>query len=355
MKEITTGRPAHSGNGVDGKDDTALVTTDDVVTAVSQPSGRIDYGAFDDTAFVTTRRKRRGLWLVIGLVALLLVVAAFFLFRSTRAVTTATVQRGTIISSVQTTGKLQAQRQASLSFKQSGRVDSVLVKEGDAVITGTVLAELDTSTLQRQLNEASVQLQISKLRLDQAKQGATPAEIAAATADLDGAISRLNQVRAGGRAEDIAAAQALLNQAQSKLDVLKKGPSALDISAAQAKLDQAKANLSLATTSSANAKEQARLALQDAQSAFDKGTGTQSKLDQAKSNYDAAKSAETAQVNAANAAVREAEAALSKLKAGATADDIKQAEAAVSSGQRQSRQGQVRLYPRANRGSADAC
>lgn len=330
MKETTTDRPAHTGNGANGKDDMALVTTEEVVTAIERPSEAIDYATFDDSEYMVTKRRRGRMWLALGIAALLVAGALFFLLRPGKSLTTVTVRRGAIISSVQTTGKLEAQRQARLSFKQSGRVERVAVKEGDTVTATQVLAELDTSALQRQLDEANVQLQISRLRLEQAKEGALPEDIAAATADLNGAISRLNQVRAGGRAEDIASAQALLNQAQSKLDALKKGPSALDIASAQARLDGAKANSSLVVTTAANEKEQARLLLQEAQKAFDNGTGTQAKLDQAKSNYEAAKSAEVSQVNAADAALREAEAAFSKLKAGPSADDLKQAEAGVS-------------------------
>jgi HlyD family secretion protein len=339
MKDITTEKPfelpAHKGNGAGHSDAAALVITDEVEqltldTGPSRPAERVDYTTFDDTAFVVTKRRRRRMWLAIGLGVALLVALLFFLLRSSKNLPTVIVRRGTIISSVETTGKLEAEKRARLSFKQSGRVESVKVKAGDSVSSGDVLAELDTSTLQRQLNEAEVQLQISKLKLEQARLGAQPEDIAAATADLAGAVSRLNQVRAGGRAEDIAGAQALLNQAQAKLDALKKGPSALDISIAQAKLDQAKANRSLVGTTAANTKEQARIALQEAQTALDNGTGTQAKVDQARSNYDAAKSAEVSQISAADATVREAEAALSKLKSGPTPEDLKQAQAAVS-------------------------
>ncbi|HKP53187.1 MAG TPA: HlyD family efflux transporter periplasmic adaptor subunit [Chloroflexia bacterium] len=330
MKEVFTDRPAHTGNGTDGKDSTALVTTEEVVTNITLPSDREEYSTFDETGFAMSKRRGWRMWLFLGVAVLLVAAALFFLLRPGKGLPTATVRRGTIISSVETTGKLEAQRQARLSFKQSGRVEVVNKEAGADINVGDVLAELDTTTLKRQLNEATVQLEISKLELERAKEGAQPADIAAATADLNAAISRLNQVKSGGRAEDIASAQALLNQAQSKLDALKKGPSAQDLAGAQARLDQAKANRSLAVSKSANDKEQARLALEEAQKARDNGTGTQAKLDQAKSNYEAAKSAEVSQVSSADASVREAEAALSKLKAGATADELKQAEAAVS-------------------------
>src|SRR5687768_9459147 len=179
--------------------------------------------------------KRKRPWKVllpVLVLAVALAVAGYLLFRPSKTLSTATVQRGTIISTVETTGKLEAERSAKLSFKTSGRVEKVLVEPGDVVEEGNVLAELDTGSLQRQLNEAKTQLEISKLKLLQAKEGAQPADIAAATADLNGAIARLNQTRAGGRAEDIAAAQAQYNSAVANLDAVKKGPSAADIATA---------------------------------------------------------------------------------------------------------------------------
>jgi HlyD family secretion protein len=277
-------------------------------------------------------RKRRP-WRIILPVALVVVAAlalAYIFLRPTSTVTTAIVTRGTIISSVETTGKLQADLSAKLSFRSSGTVDKVLAKQGDKVKAGDVLAELDTASLQRQLKQAQAQLEISKLKLQQAKEGPQPADIAAATANLNGAVASLNSVRAGGRAEDIAAAQALFNQAQAKLDALNKGPSATDLAATQAKLDQAKANRDVVIATTANATEQARILLEQAKASTENWLDPAGKVEQARLNYVAAQQSQTAQVNAANAQVTEAQAALDKLKAGPTADDLRQAQEAVN-------------------------
>src|SRR5689334_9799652 len=89
----------------------------------------------------------------------------------------AAVVRGDIVSTVQTNGKVQAQTVASIGFRGGGRVVKVDVKEGEVVRAGQVLAELDADALTRQRDEAGVQLDIARLRLQQAGEGARPEEI----------------------------------------------------------------------------------------------------------------------------------------------------------------------------------
>lgn len=251
-----------------------------------------------------------------------LLLAAYLLFPRPKQVLTAVVQRGTIISTVQTTGKLEAQKSAKLSFRTSGQVTKVIKKQGDTVEVGDTLAELDTVPLRRQLDQARVQLNISKLRLQQAQEGAMPADVAAATAQLNGATAALDQTKAGARPEDIAAAQAQLNQAQAKLDATKRGPKQADIAAAQARLDQATANRDLVATTAANTREQARIAYNDAKGAATNFLDPGGQVEQARLNYEAAQKSETAQVSAANAQVSEAQQALNALKAGPSAEEV---------------------------------
>jgi multidrug efflux pump subunit AcrA (membrane-fusion protein) len=123
-----------------------------------------------ELASMRPRRNRLSIVIPVVLVLLLAVGALWWFFlRPGKAAPTAAVRRGTIISTVETTGKLEAQSSARLSFKVSGRVANVLVKQGDRVEEGQVLAELDMENLQRQLAEAKTQLEISKLKLQQAK------------------------------------------------------------------------------------------------------------------------------------------------------------------------------------------
>jgi HlyD family secretion protein len=276
------------------------------------------------------RRRRWRVIVPLALLAVALVAVAYFLATPSKAVSSATVTRGTIISSVETTGKLEAQDSARLSFKASGRVETVSAKVGDRVKKGQVLAELDTDNLERQLQEARTQLEISRLNVLKAKSGARPEDITAATADLNAANADMAALKAGATQDDINAAQAFLNQAQAKLDALKRGPSANDIAAAQAQLDQAKANRDYVAATAANATEQARILYVQAGSTTKNFLDPAGQLEQARLNYEAAQKSEKAQLAAADAKVTGTQSALDAVKAGPTQDDLRVAQEAVN-------------------------
>jgi HlyD family secretion protein len=268
-----------------------------------------------ELATMRPRRSRLPVVLPVLLVLLLAVGAVWWLFlRPGNALPTATVRRGDIISTVETTGKLEAQSSARLSFKVPGRVANVFAKQGDQVEEGEVIAALDTENLERQLAEASTQLEISKLKLQQAKEGARPEDIQAAAADLNSATARLNQVRSGSRSEDIAAAQAVLNQAQAKLDQVKKGASPEDIAQAEATVRQAQAKLDqVKAPATPDQIAQAEASVREAQAKYDSLAAGPTRED----------------IAASQAAVNQAQANLDKVKAGPTEQDIAAAQATL--------------------------
>jgi HlyD family secretion protein len=310
---------AHPGNGFDQTTVPNAVGTDGFAIA-GEEELRIE----------PPRRKRWKVIIPITLVLVLLVAGLYFLLRPTKSALSATVQKGTIISTVETTGKLQSENSTRLAFKNSGRVASVIAKPGDQVKAGDVLAELETNSLQRQLNEATIQLEISKLRLQQAKEGATEADVVAAEANVDTATADLNRVKVGSRPEDVQVAQSALAQAQSQLDQLKRGPSAQDIAIAQSRVDQAKGNRDLVANNAANRTEQARITMQQAASANQNWLDPDGRYEQARLNYEAAQRAEQSEVAIADAQLREAQEGLNRVKAGATPDEIRQAEEGVA-------------------------
>ena len=57
---------------------------------------------------------------------------------------TVTIARGDIAATVNGTGSIEPEAQVALSFRNPGRVQDVLVSEGQAVQKGQLLAELDT-------------------------------------------------------------------------------------------------------------------------------------------------------------------------------------------------------------------
>jgi HlyD family secretion protein len=70
------------------------------------------------------------------------------------ALQTTAARRGSIVLSASGTGTLQAANQADLSFKAGGKLTKLDVKVGDQVKEGQLLAELDNSSQQIQLQQA---------------------------------------------------------------------------------------------------------------------------------------------------------------------------------------------------------
>ncbi len=105
---------------------------------------------------------------------------------------TITIKRGDLPIIVTANGTIQPEKSINVSPKSSGRLKSLLVKEGQTVTAGQILAYMDESNTLGQITQADGQL-------------------ASAQASLD-------LLRAGNRAQDIAQAQANLINAQATLE-----------------------------------------------------------------------------------------------------------------------------------------
>ena len=158
-------------------------------------------------------------------------------------------------------------REVDLAFNDSQRVASVLVREGDSVRKGQVLARLDTSRLQPQLAQAEAQAAAQRAVVDRLHHGSRPQEIAQARANLalaqaDGRQARDNYQRlqtvfdsSAGRAvsrQELDDAKAQADVSDAKLAVSRKalqlallGPRKEDIAQAEATLDGEQAQVAL--------------------------------------------------------------------------------------------------------------
>ncbi len=92
-------------------------------------------------------------------------------------------------------GTLHASKEAELSFRRSGRIQSIAVEEGDDVAENDVLAELDASDVL--------------------------ASITATKAQIDEATALLNELIAGPRLQTIAVAEADVARLESSLELAK--------------------------------------------------------------------------------------------------------------------------------------
>jgi multidrug resistance efflux pump len=108
-------------------------------------------------------------------------------------------------SGLQGSGTVEA-RDIRVGSKIGGRIDKVLVREGDRVQSGQVLIAFDDKELQAALEQ-------SRAAAQKATRGYRPEEIAEARAAAAQAKAEYEQRRNGYRQEDIAAAQADLDRA----------------------------------------------------------------------------------------------------------------------------------------------
>jgi multidrug efflux pump subunit AcrA (membrane-fusion protein) len=130
----------------------------------------------DEGVLAPSERGRRGRRMLL-VVALVLVVGGaavgltLWLTKSSPApglavkTETVAVTTGTIKQTVAASGTLQPATQANLNFAVSGVVTAVSVKAGQTVTSGQVLAAIDPSALQAQLNAAEAQLVAAQARL----------------------------------------------------------------------------------------------------------------------------------------------------------------------------------------------
>ena len=157
--------------------------------------------------------------------------------------TTADVTRGSLISTVSATGSVAAPTQSKLSFRTGGRLAQLLVAVGDRVEEGQPLARIDESDLAVALSQAQANYRSAQAKLEQAKAGAKPEDIAIARSQLDSARLKLEQTRAVTQGPDLISAQSQLESAKIKLAQLLAGARPEELAAAQAQLDAAQARL----------------------------------------------------------------------------------------------------------------
>jgi RND family efflux transporter MFP subunit len=266
-----------------------------------------------------------------------------------------TAKRTSIVETVKGLGRVAATDEATMYFKQSGRLKRIYVEIGQRVRNGDRLAELETGTLETQVAQARINYEIAQLGLQRALERANTvdpgvrsaqAAIARAEAARANAAAALEKAQAGATSADlqtadagVAAAQASLEKAQADLARLKAPKSPDELGAARAALDKAQS------------------ALAQAQAAYDRVA----------SRADAAGTPQAVALQLATADFQAAKARYNVANQGAKPEDVSAAEQAVQAARvaltsAEARAGQVRSGPssadigvaRANVEAADA-
>jgi len=146
-------------------------------------------------------------------------------------------------------------RQVELAFIASGRIDRLMVAEGDRVRKGQLLAVIDTERLSEQVAQAEAQVASQSQVVARLEAGSRPEEIRKAQADVQAArVDAANALARYRRQEELVAqhfvaqqqlddarfaldaARARLKAAEEALRLVELGPREEDIAAARATL-----------------------------------------------------------------------------------------------------------------------
>ncbi len=206
-----------------------------------------------------------------------------------------TVGRGNVIQTVSADGSLSLPNQRKLTFGVDGKIELLNVKEGDKATKGQVLAKLETSTLERVVQNADLAVKLAEADRQQAQAGllSAQADVKNAEAAVKIAAADLDQSDAGVKTAEanvlqaqngVLVAQSTLEQAKDavlritypftyttfSLDI----PQAVtDINEAQRQVNEALDNLKTGTTP-----EQINLATTSLKKAVDNLASAQGRL-----------------------------------------------------------------------------
>lgn len=198
---------------------------------------------------------------------------------------TVKVERGSIIDAVRVLGRVVAESEESLFFKQNGRLKGIYVQYNQEVVQGTLLADLETGDLETQIQNSELSLQDTERNLIKARTQAatgqadvTLAKIAVdqAERDLEDAREALVEAQGGPTALEFAQAQTTYTKAAADVAAFEN---ALQI--AQEEYEKAERDL-IAYVGGApvDLKVQRELALSNAEEAFSEA---QTRLEQLQS------------------------------------------------------------------------
>ena len=174
----------------------------------------------------------------------------------------AKVKREMLVSTLQSNGKVEPLRYASVRVDTAGLVARLSVKEGQRVAQGAELAELSVPGLPAQLAAAQARVENARAELATIAGGGRRADLAAiegslAKARLDreaalreyNALHRLEEKQAATR-QEVEAARGKLRQSELEIEALERKRGVLvgaaDRAVAEAKLHEAEADVHLA-------------------------------------------------------------------------------------------------------------
>jgi HlyD family secretion protein len=198
-----------------------------------------------------TRTKKKSRKLLYFIILLVIIGSAFAYRMSTKKekvleVAVATTQKRTIVETVAATGKLFPATELEITSNVSGTLISLLVKEGDLVKKGELLARIDADALQSIVERSQASTQGSRAQLEAAK--AQKKQLEAQFANTQIIYTRNQQLYQDGIIPKIEfeAAEATYNTALANIEAAEQNIRAAEfaVKSAEATVKEQKNNLS---------------------------------------------------------------------------------------------------------------
>jgi len=239
-------------------------------------------------------------WIIIGVIVVLVLGlgGGVYLARGkifskkkskTSTIQTATVRRGDITTTVSATGTIQPLVTVEVRSKASGAITKLYVDESDTVKAGDLMAEIEKTYTQVDVDSAQADLRSAQARLQQADMNInlqtqqSESQIRQAQENVTSVKAKLAQLEEQIKYEHITNARAV-KDAQNDIDISKlrlslaQNPRPETVKKAQLAIDQAKYNMDLA-----KAEYDRRKVL------YEKQFVSKSELDSAQSSYESSK------------------------------------------------------------------
>jgi RND family efflux transporter MFP subunit len=263
---------------------------------------------------------------------------------------TGEVTRGDLVLTADGSGTLVPATELSLGFSSGGTVTEVLVKVGDHVEAGQLLARIDDADAQVAVKQAEIGLRQAEIALAALTEDVNVAELAAAQGSVASAKASLTALTSPAGTQEVLAARQTLKSAQDVLEDLQALPDPDVVASAKADLTLAEMNVrsaqsaydavanqpNVGMTSQATALWQATTEYDKALAAYNESLhgATDDEIADAKAQIAQAQAAlnslleepDPDELAAAQAKVTQAEAELASLLAGADASDLETAQ-----------------------------
>lgn len=159
--------------------------------------------------------KKKSIFIAIALILVTMAGCALFQPKEPEFVTD-TAKRGDLRQTVEAVGTVTSERDLELQFPVTGIVQDVLVKEGQTVRAGQVLARLKAGELAASVAAASANVASAEANLKALEQGTRPEDIAITEADVENKKAALEAAKS-----TLATAESTLANSQQKLAALR--------------------------------------------------------------------------------------------------------------------------------------